>query len=247
METAAYLLYILADWSLIVLAPAIIMIVVGSTAGIGLMRRLRAKRRAGSAGAFVILAPLLGLGMLFIIGLGIVLVAFFALSLFRPHYLDGDLIYRYGKKADAKVISVEDTKNMLNYERVKRYNVIYNDESGIAVETNFETWDFNVYPSANSVRYPGVGQTFKISYLPSYPHVFMILTDEESPYVMTNECREILAKIEEAKNRYEFDKKNTKNLFAYMNEITKGIEKKCGDHLFDNLKSLNDDYPPAKK
>ncbi|MFZ1699411.1 MAG: hypothetical protein WBO10_08675 [Pyrinomonadaceae bacterium] len=150
------------------------------------------------------------------------------------------LINKYGEKAEAKVISRERTKNLHNEEPVERYNVIYRTAAGENIETYFESWDFNIYPSANSVRYPGPGQIFPVAYLPRFPKTFIILTEEQSEYKATVECSDILSKIAEKKNKFEFDPKNLKYMSEYMNALSEGIEKKCGDHLFDELRRIGE-------
>lgn len=119
-------------------------------------------------------------------------------------------------------------RNRHNKQPVIRFNVVYKTADGRNVETYFETWDFNVYPPANSVRYPNVSETFRIAYLPSYPTAFLILTEDPSPYSKAAECGELISDVEEKRLRFEFDPNNPDYRREYEKAVANAAEKKCG-------------------
>ncbi|HVF47666.1 MAG TPA: hypothetical protein VNA17_08885, partial [Pyrinomonadaceae bacterium] len=160
------------------------------------------------------------------------------INIVSRHALDGPLINAYGKKADAKVLSKQSTNSTFNEQPVERYNIIFRTEAGQNVETYFETWDFNIYPPANSVRYPTPGQNFRVAYLPVYPTAFLILTDEKSEYQTAQRCAAILADVEQKRNKYQFDKNNPAYLSQYMTALSEGIRQECAPGLLEELRSI---------
>ncbi len=142
-------------------------------------------------------------------------------NLVRPHYIDGQLMDAIGKRTEAKVVRIEGTSIRHNKQPVMRHYVIFKTADGENIDTYFETWDFNVYPSANSVSYPGQGETFGVLYLPSYPTAFLILTDDESSYSKSRECGDILKDLETAKIKFEFDPTDA----AYKREFEQATQK----------------------
>lgn len=244
MELIVYILYQFASHSILVLVPLIFLVIGAFTLSAAVIRSGRsAKRRLENdyptVGKRIFRAILLSTSL--VAALVSVLIAGFALlNIIKPHIVDGALIYKYGERAEGKVLSRERTNNRFNEEPVDRYNVIYRTASGENIETYFESWDFNIYPSANSVRYPTTGQTFSVAYLPQFPRAYIILTDESSEYTSSVECGEILRKILEKKNKFEFEPKNVKYMGEYMEALSQGIENKCGDQLFDELRRIGE-------
>jgi hypothetical protein len=238
MEIVARILFFISNWNLFLLVP-LILGTVGLFGLIGILRRLQRQgaKLPDRQGTVRVLGVVKWLCALLIVAF-IPLMGLVFAGIVRPHVADGYLIANYGERAEAKVINKENTNNLHNNRRVERYNVIYRTAAGETIETHFDSWDFNVYPSANSVRYPQPGQSFKIAYLPSFPDTFLILTEEESEYSASEECAAILKDIEQKRNRYEFDKKETKYLGDYMSALGEGIQNKCGEHLMEELRSL---------
>ena len=129
-------------------------------------------------------------------------------NLIRPHLIDGMLINSLGQRTKAKVVRIEQTSNMHNDQPVQRHHVIFKDAAGNNITTYFDTWDFNIYPSANSVRYPQTGEEFTAVYLPSYPTAFLIATSDDSQYSQGEKCRDALQDVQEAKLKADFDPKD---------------------------------------
>jgi hypothetical protein len=91
--------------------------------------------------------------------------------------LTAPLIYRYGSPAQAVIVSSKETGNIYNNRPVQRYTVILQKADGERVETQFDSSDFNIYPSRGEVRYPAVGQPFQVRYLADQPRSFVLLTE----------------------------------------------------------------------
>ena len=173
----------------------------------------------------------------FVTGLCIVAIfgflAFSVFNIFRPHLVDGWLMNAVGARANAVVTNVEATNNRHNKNTVMRHDILFKTADGTPVETYFHTWDFNIYPSASSVRYPQQGQQFRVLYLPSYPTTFLILTEEDSPYSKQNDCGDLIKALEAAKIKHDFDPKDPKFKAALDEAAKKVIDAKCGTTTVD--------------
>ncbi len=238
MEIAARILFLISDWNLFLFVPLIIgMVLLSGMLGIlGKLQR-EGRKLPNRQGTVRVLGIVKWLSALLIIAFVPLLVLAF-IGIIRPHLVDGYLIANHGKRAVAKVVNKEPTNNLHNRRPVERYNIIYRTETGETIETYFDSRDFNIYPSANSVRYPQPGQSFQIAYLPSFPDTFLILTDEKSEYAASEACAAILKDIEQKRNRYEFDKKDIKFLGDYMSALGEGIQNECGEQLMEELRSI---------
>ena len=237
METFSLVLYFIASWGLFLFVPMIFVdILLGGALRVAARNRTASESDSGRS-SFAARLVTWFLAVAFILALVVSVLAL--INIISPHAIDGHLVYTYGKKTDAKVLNKEGTNNTFNDRQVERYNVIYRTESGETVETYFETSDFNIYPPANSVRYPLPGQNFRIAYLPSYPTAFLILTEEKSEYQATQRCAEILRDIEQKRNKYQFDKKNLTFLSEYVIALSEGIQQECGPGLSDELRSID--------
>lgn len=106
-------------------------------------------------------------------------------SLFSGPNVSASLIYQFGLTGQAVVIAKEATGNIYNNRPVARYTVKLQQADGQKVETHFDSSDFNIYPSRNSVRYPSVGQSFDVRYLEKRPQSFVILLEGDSPYAQS--------------------------------------------------------------
>lgn len=92
--------------------------------------------------------------------------------------LTAPLVYHYGTPGQAVIVSSRDTGNIYNDRPVRRYTVMLQKADGERMETHFDSSDFNVYPSRREVRYPAVGQPFRVRYLAGQPEAFVILPDD---------------------------------------------------------------------
>ena len=91
--------------------------------------------------------------------------------------LTAPLIYHYGTPAQAVIVSSRQTGNIYNNRPVQRYTVMLQKTDGERIETQFNSSDFNIYPSRDEVRYPAVGQPFEVRYLANQPRAFVILLE----------------------------------------------------------------------
>lgn len=230
MELIAYILYGLASKNILLLIVSIFLTI----GGFFLVRsRISANRESQPSDDRRKSLPCLMMGVLVqivLVGSLLVIVGiliYSILNIIRPHLIDGPLINAIGQKADAKVLKVEATSNLLNEQRVMRHYVIYKTADGKNIETYFETWDFNIYPSANTVTYPGQGQSFRVAYLPNFPTAFIILTKEDSDYSRGQQCAKILADLDEARIKSEFDPADKNYRKAFEEATKKAIAAKC--------------------
>lgn len=201
MEIIAYLLFLLANHWILTLVVSILTVIGGF--GWFAFAWSRLKGEPTEKGERPISKPLAAVvvGAFF---LAIAAFVFAIVNMIFPHILDGQLIMSIGKTADARVTRIEPTNSYLNKSRVMRHHIIFKTDSG-NYETYFETWDFNVYPSDNSVTYPGQGAAFRVAYLPSFPSAFLILTEEDSEFSRSSACREAQKAFAEASVKFQFD------------------------------------------
>ncbi len=156
------------------------------------------------------------------------LLAFSAFNIFRPHGIDGYLINLVGRQADAVVTNVEPTWNRLNNRTVHKHSIVFKTAAGENIETYFHTWDFNVYPSANSTTYPQKGENFKVLYLPSFPTTFLIMTAAaDSPHNKAVACAELEKALDAARIKHEFDRKDPKFKTALDEAEQRVIDARC--------------------
>lgn len=140
------------------------------------------------------------------------LVMFFGMAnVFLSQYWVDPLVYHFGKTGNAVVTHQEATNSRYNHRTVIRYYTLIKTEDGKTIETNFESWDFNIYPKPDDgYRYPNTGEKFVVRYLASYPDAFVIVADGESAYSRKNECLDIVAKMHAAQEKMKFDTQNAK-------------------------------------
>src|SRR5688500_9024934 len=150
MELIAYILYVLASWNILLLMVSIFLTIGGFSfvafwvAAAIASRPPEGQRRSLRGTIFRYVVPVVLIGA-FAVVLGFLVLSI--VNMVRPHMIDGMLIDAIGNKTDAKVVNVEGTNNRLNNNRVMRHHVIFKTAEGKNIETYFETWDFNVYPS----------------------------------------------------------------------------------------------------
>jgi hypothetical protein len=107
---------------------------------------------------------------------GFILFVLFGSSLTTP------LIFHYGETGEGVVAGQFTTADVRNQEPVVGFNVLIRKANGDIVRTSFRSDSFNVYPSANEVRYPPIGTRFNIRYLPVHPEDFVIVANDDSPW-----------------------------------------------------------------
>ena len=95
------------------------------------------------------------------------------------------------------------------------------------------------------MTYPGEGQSFRVAYLPSYPTAFMILTEEESDYSRGRECGKILAELEEARIKLEFDPAEKNYQRAFEEATKKAVASKCATSTTE-IKTVENKQLPVR-
>jgi hypothetical protein len=226
MELIAYLLFLLSNNWITALVLSLLVVI----AGFGLFAVAWARLKGSEpipAGGFPpplssrIRKKLIALAVIAAFFAAVACFAFSIVNMIFPHLVDGHLITAIGETADARVTSIEATNSYLNKSRVMRHNVIFKTVEGQNYETYFETWDFNIYPSANSTTYPGQGAAFRVAYLPSFPSAFLILTEENSDFTKAKTCSEAQKEFDAARVKFEFDPQEPN----YSREFRSALEK----------------------
>ncbi|MGI4832476.1 MAG: hypothetical protein ACRYFK_03345 [Janthinobacterium lividum] len=150
------------------------------------------------------------------------------------------LVYRAGASGRGEVISSYATSTQANHHDVVGYRVLLRTQAGQTVQTSFEDDDFNVYPPANSARYPGVGTAFTARYLPDYPQDFVIVTNDNSPYAHQLGCDRLLDSLHAARRTHEFDRGNAANKQAYRALIHRVLAQGCYTDSLDRREYYGD-------
>lgn len=150
------------------------------------------------------------------------------------------LLYRVGTPGRAEVVSSYGTGGQYNNQNVRGYLVLLRTQPGQTIETSFEDDDFNVYPPHNAVTYPGVGDTFTARYLPTFPHDFIIVSDDDSPWATQLRCQQQLDDLHEARTKHEFDLHNETYKQAYLAAIQRIIAGRCYADSLDLQKYYGD-------
>lgn len=172
------------------------------------------------------------------------------LGIFNLSDWSSQLIYRYGQPGTGVITRSEQTSNMYNERYVQRYFALIKSKQGAITETQFESWDFNLYPSDNRVSYPNTGEEFAVRYLPSNPSIFVIVTNEKSPFTQRIGCQTAFEKVNETKIKFQMDSLNTKfrddyitsieivlKMYCYQREPTKDILIELDRKRIQQLKS----------
>lgn len=149
------------------------------------------------------------------------------ISIFVGSALASRLVYAAGEDGRGEVVSTYGTSTQVNSHNVVGYRVLLRTRTGQTVQTAFEDNYFNVYPPANSVRYPGVGDQFTARYLPAYPQDFVIITNDNSPYAHKMSCDVLLDSLHEARRVHEFDLGNATSKQAYVALIGRVLARHC--------------------
>gem|GEM_PF-2606329 len=174
------------------------------------------------------------------------------LAIFKLPDWSNSLVYRYGHSGTGVITRSQETSNMYNEQYVQRYFALIKDDQGKISETQFESWDFNVYPSDNEVSYPHAGEEFAVRYLPSDPSIFVILSNEKSPFTQRTGCLSAFEKVNEAKIKFQMDSLNTAFRKEYIHSIEAVLKMDCyqKEHfkaiLIASDKKLLDDLKSSK-
>ena len=212
----AYLAHLLSDISRHWVLSLIVFLIAAPIAWVGLIWLRGRKRRrrvievavAGNLKAptsylqatqRIGLKPPLWGGGLFIGGIvGLVLFGIFGERITSP------LVYTYGEAGEAVVTDEYRTADMWNYRPVIGFNVLIRQAGGGLIRTGFRSDSFNLYPSANEVRYPRAGMRFNVRYLPAHPEDFVIITDDDSQWARGLRCGDLLQEVARAERERSF-------------------------------------------
>lgn len=141
--------------------------------------------------------------------------------------LNGAMLYRHGRDADAVITSYEHTGSTYNDQEVLRYHVAIRPPGGEAFEGRFESMDFNVYPSENSVSYPSQGETFTVRFIPGAPENFVIVADDGRPYARRVICDEPLEKLRDAARKLDFEPRSASFRASYDRALREARQLGC--------------------
>ena len=147
------------------------------------------------------------------------------------------LIYKNGKTGKAQVINEANTGDMYNEEPVLKYTVLIKTKSGETFETSFESLDFNIYPELENVDYPSLGVTFHVKYMENNPDVFIIVSNDDSPYALQMHCSKLLLQVNTAKSKYNFDPSNQSYKKDYKDALKVYLSDGCNkkDAIYKSL------------
>ncbi|MGI4862606.1 MAG: hypothetical protein ACRYFZ_01695 [Janthinobacterium lividum] len=162
-----------------------------------------------------------------LVGLVIGLAVLTFLTIFFGSALAVPLVYQAGETGQGEVVNTYATSVQHNHREVRGYRVLLRTRAGQTVVTSFEDEDFNVYPPANAVVYPSIGEKFTARYLPAYPQDFIIISNDDSPYAHGLACATLLDSLHEARRTHEFDLTNAANKQAYRELIHRVIAQSC--------------------
>ncbi|HYD14196.1 MAG TPA: hypothetical protein VEC11_15225 [Allosphingosinicella sp.] len=124
----------------------------------------------------------------------------FMLFVFFGSWLTTPLIYHNGETGEGIVTGQFATADMRNQEPVVGFNVVIRKADGGIVRTSFRSDGFNVYPSANAVRYPPAGVRFNVRYLPIHPEDFVIVANDDSEWARSLRCGDLVQEVAAAQS-----------------------------------------------
>lgn len=114
------------------------------------------------------------------------------------------VIHWFGGPGEGVVTEQFATNSVHNDEPVVGFRALIRPAGREARRTVFHSNDFNVWPPANSVRYPPVGVRFNVRVLPDHPGDFIILTDDDSPFARGLRCEALLGQLARATSERQF-------------------------------------------
>nr|WP_299071297.1 hypothetical protein [uncultured Allomuricauda sp.] len=140
------------------------------------------------------------------------------------------LIYDHGEFGEGIVVEKKETGDMYNQEPVIRYVTLVKTDKGETVQTAFDSDYFNLYPdSDNTNRYPDVGLPFTVKHLKRNPKVFVIVTDDDSPYGTNLGCSDLRKKLKAAKSKLDFNPNNEEFKKEYQEYNETYLSSGCGE------------------
>ena len=148
--------------------------------------------------------------------------------------LVGKLIYREGDTGSAFTVSVKPTNTRIqgNFLFINEHSIILETKDGIKYETTFEDCDANIFPDPkNTFGLPSIGEKFSVKYLKNHPKVFVIISDDDSPYAKNLRCRHLRKVYDEAKRILECDSLNSGYKEEYIKAKDEYIKNGCGDNI----------------
>lgn len=175
-----------------------------------------------------------------LLGLVVGLAVLTFVTIFAGSTLAVRLVYRVGETGQGEVVSAYATSVQYNNHDVRGYRVLLRTRAGQTVASSFEDDDFNVYPPANTVAYPGVGERFTARYLPAYPQDFVIVANDDSLYAHGQQGRALLDSLHAACRTHEFDLANAANKQAYRAFIYRVLTRGCYTDSTDRRKYAGD-------
>lgn len=138
------------------------------------------------------------------------------------------LIYHFGVAGSAIVTGSYQTADVYNNQDVMGYNILIRTADGKVVDTSFETDDFNVYPPRNATNYPNIGDAFTVRYLTHAPHTFVIVADDDSPWVQGLRCYDLNQVVSEAGQKTNFAPDNAGYRAAFAQAVDAAQQAGCG-------------------
>lgn len=148
------------------------------------------------------------------------------LNLFFGPYLSSYLLYKIGEPGSAEVTDAHATSIRYNGHNVVGYDVLLRTVEGKVVESSFDDIDGNLY-SPSRYDTSGMGDRFKVRYLPTFPQDFVIVTDDDSPWAHRLVCSPLEGKLAAAKSKFEFDNQGATYRDAYIAAIEVVIAGYC--------------------
>lgn len=140
------------------------------------------------------------------------------------------LIYDHGEFGEGIVVEKMETGDMYNQEPVIRYVTLVKTDKGETVQTTFDSDHFNLYPdSDNTNRYPDVGLPFTVKHLKRNPKVFVIVTDDDSPYGTSRRCSDLRKKLKAAKSKLDFNPDDEAFKKQYLEHNKAYLSIGCGE------------------
>jgi hypothetical protein len=141
--------------------------------------------------------------------------------------VNGAMLHQYGNDAAAVITSHEETGSTYNDVEVLRYHLAMRPAGGEAIEGTFESMDFNVYPSGNSVSYPMQGEAFTVRFVPGAPGNFVIVSDDGTAYARRVTCAEPLEALGDAARKLEFEPKSASFRAAHARALAEARRLGC--------------------